>query len=334
MIMEILYSISVLGGLGFLFGGLLAFASQKFMVEINPKILEVQALLPGANCGGCGFPGCAGLACSIVENNTSPAKCPVASPENRKKIAELMGLSNDTDTQPQTALVRCHGSPGEEYEKYVYQGIRNCQAAVLLLQGPKQCVYRCIGMGSCKHACSFGAIVMGADDLPIIDEEKCVSCGKCVSACPKNLIKLVPKAKTVHVKCLNLDKGAETRKVCKIGCIGCMMCKKVCVYDAIIVENNLARIDYAKCVECGACVAKCPTKCIEIEKTTQFKPKVALVDEATCVGCTICFKVCKFEAVEGGTPKAKHRVLTDKCVGCGLCATKCPKKCISMVVKE
>ena len=326
--MAFLNAILVLGGLGFVFGGILAFASQKFHVEINPKILEVQALLPGANCGGCGFPGCAGLACAIVEKGESPSKCPVMGPENRKKIIELMGLAENLDVVPKAALVRCNGLPGEEYKKFDYHGIEDCQAAVLLLNGPQLCPHRCIGMGSCMRACAFGAIKMGENELPIIDIEKCTSCGKCLLACPKQLIKLVPKARKVHVKCNSPEKGADTRKVCKVGCIGCRLCEKVCAYGAIIVENNLARIDYEKCVECGACVAKCPQKSIHLGETNQVKAKKALIDEAACIGCTLCFKACKFEAIRGGTPKEKHTVIPEKCVGCGACVVKCPKKCI------
>jgi Na+-translocating ferredoxin:NAD+ oxidoreductase RNF subunit RnfB len=325
------YAVLVLGLLGFTFGGILSFASKKFHVEVNPLILQSQELLPGANCGSCGYPGCSGFAAALVEKGEAVTKCPVLSAGNRKKLAELLGQTAGADTEQKTALVRCNGLPGEEYQKFEYHGIPDCQAAILILNGPKLCPHRCIGLGSCVKACKFDAIVIGPNELPIIDPAKCTSCGKCVLACPKQLITLVPTAKAVHVKCNSHDKGADTRKVCKVGCIGCKMCQKVCAYDAIIIENNLARIDYEKCVECGACVAKCPQKSITLKGSNQVKPKKAVIDEPACIGCTLCFKVCKFQAIQGGTPKEKHSVVSAKCVGCGMCVQKCPKKCISLV---
>lgn len=336
MLNSIIMAVSVLGALGFVFGALLSYASKKFEVKVDPRIEQTLELLPGANCGGCGYPGCAGLATAIVEKGVAVTSCPVVSSENRAKIKLLLGSSDSSNADPgklpvrKAALVRCNGLPSEEYKKFDYTGISDCQAAVLLLNGPWICPHRCIGLGSCVKACTFGAIKIGDGQLPVIDEEKCVACGKCVAACPKQLIELVDVAKKVHVKCNSHDKGAETRKVCKVGCIGCRLCEKVCAYGAIIIEDNLARIDYEKCVGCGACVAKCPQKAIVMEDEPDFKPKKAVINEDNCIGCTICFKVCKFEAIEGGTPKQKHHVISAKCVGCGLCAAKCPKKCIEM----
>lgn len=329
--MNILFSVIVLGLLGIIFGAILSYASQKFAVEVNPKIEIATSLLPGANCGGCGYPGCAGLAAAIVEQGVPISTCPVLSSEARKKLAEALGLSEHIQqTIAKVAQVMCNGLPEEEYKKFNYIGIDDCQAAILVSSGPWLCPHRCVGEGTCAKVCPFSAITMGPNKLPIIDKEKCTGCGKCVNACPKNIIKLVDKTKTVHVKCNSPEKGAEVRKVCKVGCIGCGLCKKVCAYDAIILENNLAKINYENCVMCGACVAKCPQKTIIIETEPNFLPKKAFIDEEECIGCTICYKVCKFEAIEGGVPKQKHKVKIDKCVGCQLCVSKCPKKCITM----
>jgi Na+-translocating ferredoxin:NAD+ oxidoreductase subunit B len=327
-------AVLVLGCLGFIFGAVLSYASKRFEVKVDPRIEQTLDLLPGANCGGCGFPGCAGLAAAIVERGIAPSSCPVLNADNRVKIEGLLGLSGGGATVKRAAFVRCKGVPTDEYKKFDYQGIKDCQAAVLLLNGPWKCPQRCIGLGSCKVACAFDAIVMGPNDLPIIDEAKCTSCGKCVTACPKMLIELIDQSKTVHVVCNSTEKGADTRKACKVGCIACKLCEKVCAYDAIKVENNLARIDYTKCVECGACVAKCPQKTIIKEDEPDFKPKVAIIDEPACIGCTLCHKVCAFQAIEGGTPKEKHRVITARCVGCGKCVIKCPKKCMKMIPRD
>ncbi len=321
-------AILLMGALGFVFGAILSYASQKFAVTVDPRIETAISLLPGANCGGCGFPGCAGLATAIVEKGVPIATCPVLTAAARAKLSLALGLADAGPTTPLVATVMCNGLPAEEYRKFEYTGIVDCQAAVLVANGPWLCPHRCVGLGSCVKACPFGAMTLGENRLPIIDKEKCTACGKCVKACPKAIIKLVDKEKTVHVKCNSPEKGPDVRKVCKVGCIGCQLCKKVCAYDAIIIENNLARIDYSKCVQCGACVAKCPQKTIIMQGVPDFKARKAFIDEPACVGCTLCFKVCKFQAVEGGTPKEKHRIISAKCVGCGACVAKCPKKCI------
>ncbi|MGM0600514.1 MAG: RnfABCDGE type electron transport complex subunit B [Candidatus Rifleibacteriota bacterium] len=334
MITQIFTAIIVLGCLGFLFGALLSYAAKKFYVYVDPKIEETLELLPGANCGGCGYPGCAGLAEAIVKDAVPVTACPVISAENRAKIEDLLGLNEKIEGEKKpvvkAALVKCNGSDSEEYQKFEYNGVKNCQAAVMLQSGPWRCPHRCMGFGSCVEACKFDAIKIGSQHLPIVDEEKCVACGKCVLACPKQLIEMVDKEQQVHVKCNSTEKGADTRKACKVGCIGCGLCKRVCAYDAITIEDNLAKIDYSKCVQCGACVAVCPQNSIIMEDQPEFKGRVAEINQDDCVKCTICYKVCKFDAVDGGKPKEKHEIIADKCVGCGMCAEKCPKKCIEM----
>jgi len=327
-----LTAIIILGGMGLIFGGFLAYASRRFQVEVDPRIEQTAAMLPGANCGACGFPGCAGLAAAIVEKNVPLTTCPVMSPEARAKLAAFLGIADNASNERKAALIMCNGIPAEEYKKYDYRSIPDCQAAILLFSGPWLCPHRCLGLGSCMKACSFGAITMGPESRPIVDEGKCVGCGKCVQACPKQLIELVDVSKKVHVKCHSPEKGSEVRKVCKVGCIGCRMCERSCAYGAIIVENNLARIDYSKCVECGACVAKCPQKTIIFEGEPDFKPRKAEIDSNACTGCTACFEVCKFKAVQGGTKGEKHSIITAKCVGCLQCVSVCPVKCITMKI--
>lgn len=334
MMTQIINAILVLGILGFVFGAILSYASVKFKVEQDPRIDETLKRLPGANCGSCGMAGCAAMAEAIITKGVSPSKCPVILLPDRIKLEEYLGLRAPSEGKVRAvvkaALVKCQGLDSNEYKKFEYMGLQDCQSAVLVQNGPWLCPHRCIGLGSCVKACKFDAIKIGQHQLPEVNEDKCIGCGQCVMACPKHIIDIVDIEKTVHVRCNSVDKGAETRKICKTGCIGCGLCTKVCAYDAITVENNLAHIDYDKCHDCGACVAKCPTHALIKENRPDYKGRRASINEDLCVGCTICFKNCKFEAINGGVVKEKHSVNPDKCVGCGMCAVKCPKKAIVM----
>ncbi len=334
MLTQVLYSVLVLGILGFIFGAILSYASVKFKVETDPKIEETLKRLPGANCGSCGFAGCSAMAEAIVTKGVPPTKCPVMLVPDRIKLEEFLGIRKPGDSNVRAvvkaALVKCQGLDTDEHKKFIYMGLEDCQSAVLVQNGPWMCPHRCIGLGSCVKACKFGAIKIGSHHLPIVNEDLCVGCGQCVMACPKHIIDIVDIEKTVHVRCNSIDKGADTRKLCENGCLGCGICAKNCAYDAIIIENNLARIDYEKCHDCGACVAKCPTGAIIKENRPDYKGRVAVINQDNCVGCTICFKNCKFGAITGGKVKEKHFIDPDKCVGCGMCVEKCPKKTISI----
>ena len=334
MELQILYAVLVLGILGFIFGAILSFASVKFKVEVDPRIEQTLKMLPGANCGSCGFAGCSAMAEAIITKGVSPSKCPVMLIPDRNKLEEFLGLRKAGEANVRAvvkaALVKCQGSDDEEHQKFQYLGLEDCQSAVIVQNGPWKCPHRCIGLGSCVKACKFSAIKIGEHHLPVVNEDKCVGCGQCVMACPKHIIDLVDTVKTVHVRCNSTEKGADTRKLCATGCLGCGICKKNCAYDAIIIENNLARIDYDKCHECGACVAKCPTGAIIKENRPDYKGRVAEINQDLCVGCTICFKNCKFDAIIGGKVKEKHSIDPKKCVGCGICAEKCPKQAIKI----
>lgn len=338
MVTQIIYAILVLGILGFIFGAILSYASLKFKVDSDPKIEETLKRLPGANCGSCGMAGCAAMAEAIVTKGVAPSKCPVMLLPDRIKLEEFLGLRKPGEANVRAvvkaALVKCQGLDTDEFKKFEYMGLPDCQSAVLVQNGPWLCPHRCIGLGSCVKACKFGGIKIGKHHLPEVNEDKCVGCGQCVMACPKHIIDIVDIEKTVHVRCNSVDKGADTRKICKTGCLGCGKCVKVCAYEAITVENNLARIDYEKCRDCGACVANCPTGAIIKENRPVYKGRVATINQDNCVGCTLCYKTCKFEAIIGGKVKEKHSVDANKCVGCGMCAEKCPKKAIVLNDKQ
>lgn len=315
-----------MGGLGLVLGSGLVIASKKFAVETDPKVDEILAALPGANCGACGYPGCSGLAKAIVEGKASVSACVVGGPKVAAKIADIMGVNPEGETKDKkVARVLCQGSVNNARFKSEYVGIKTCRAASLVNGGPKACTFACIGFGDCEKICPVGAISMSEDGLPVIDEEKCTGCGLCVKACPKMVIALSPLKNEVHVRCRATMKGKDTKDVCKVGCIACKQCEKVCPFDAIHVINNVAVIDYEKCTNCMLCVEKCPTKII----TSKFeKRKKAEITDA-CIGCTICAKNCPVNAITGEVKK-KHEVQKDLCIGCGVCAEKCPKKAIKM----
>jgi electron transport complex protein RnfB len=259
---SVLVSMLSMGGLGLILGGGLAFASKKFAVKTDPRIDSIVELLPGANCGACGFPGCSGLAKAIVDKKAPVNSCSICNRSTIEKIAEIVGATEiSDDVQKKVARVMCQGGKNVKVNAQYY-GVETCYGASIVNGGPKACFYGCIGFGDCEKVCPVQAITMGEDGLPIIDEDKCGGCGLCVKECPKSVIVLTPKDNTVHVRCRATMKGKDVRAVCKAGCIACKQCERVCEFDAIHVENNVAVIDYDKCKNCMACVKKCPTKAI------------------------------------------------------------------------
>lgn len=260
-IMTIAYSMLSIGGLGLVFGAGLGYAGKIFAVEEDPRVSAVLECLPGANCGGCGFPGCGGCAAAIVAGTAPVNACPVGGAAAAEKIGAVMGVEA-TATEPLAAFVHCGGTCEKAKEKYEYFGISDCNMANQLVGGgAKGCAYGCLGLGSCKAACAFGAIEI-VDGVAVVDKDKCVSCGKCVSACPKHLIELLPAKKKVKVQCASKEPGKAVMAVCSAGCIGCKLCEKECKFDAIHVIDNIAVIDYDKCKNCGMCANKCPKKVI------------------------------------------------------------------------
>lgn len=309
--------------MGLLFGSLLAYASKKFAVEVDERIPFITEALPGANCGGCGFAGCAAFAAAVVEGKAPVNGCPVGGAACAAKIAEIMGVKAEA-SERKIARVLCNGTCDQAKDKFDYYGVTDCVAAAKLGGGQKSCAYGCLGLGTCVKACMFDAIKI-ENGIAVIDKNKCTACGKCAAACPKNVIELIEESRETWVMCKSKDPGKEVRKVCDTGCIACKICEKACKFDAIHVVDNVAVIDYEKCVNCNQCVIKCPKKIIHGKSET----KKAFIHEEDCIGCTICKKQCQFDAVEGEL-KGKHQIIEENCVGCELCAQKCPKKCIEM----
>jgi len=255
-----------LGAMGLAFGAALAIAAKKLAVETDPREGKVLEALPGANCGGCGYPGCAAYAAAVVSGAAGVDRCPAGGDAARIRIAEIMGVSTDSAGRTRRiAFVKCLGDREACPERFSYDGIQDCRAANLVGGGHKSCRYGCLGLGTCVAACLFDAMHMSDSGLPVVDREKCVACGKCVEACPRGLIELLDEDIAVYVACSSKDKGADVRKICKVGCIGCGICAKNCPASAITVTDFLARIDQEKCTRCGICAEKCPTKCIVLD---------------------------------------------------------------------
>lgn len=262
--MEILYAVLVLGGLGAIFGLGLGLASKVFKVDRDIRIQQIMETLPCANCGGCGFAGCSAFATAVVEKGANPASCTVGGAACAEKVSAIMGVKATYERK--TARVKCAGDCDRAPMKFQYHGLENCEAASKTAGGSKACTYGCLGEGSCVRVCEYDAISI-VDGVAQVDESKCFGCGKCAAVCPRRLIEVVPVSKKYFVACMNEDKGAWMKDVCSAGCIGCKLCEKACESDAIAVENNLAKIDYAKCTACGACAEKCPRKIIHMTET-------------------------------------------------------------------
>ncbi|MDR0937104.1 MAG: RnfABCDGE type electron transport complex subunit B [Oscillospiraceae bacterium] len=261
---EVIIPAGILGGLGVVFGAALSFASRVFAVESDPREGEIIEILPGANCGGCGFAGCSNYASSVVAGNAEPNLCVPGGAEVTAKVAAVMSVEA-TAPERVTAFVRCSGGKRSE-RQYDYTGLDDCFAALNAIGGgPLTCRFGCLGLGSCTRTCPTGALSL-VNGVAFVNRELCTACGQCVKHCPKRLITTVPYAATYRVGCNSHAKGAAVRKLCEAGCIACGICVKACPENAISLDDNLAVIDYAKCSHCGTCAEKCPRKVIEIER--------------------------------------------------------------------
>lgn len=258
----IMTALLIIGGVGIFVGIFLGIGGILFKVEVNEKEEAVLAALPGNNCGGCGFPGCGGLAAAIAKGDAPVNQCPVGGEAVAKEIAAIMGTEAE-DKERMVAFVACKAHCDDITVDYEYYGVEDCRMLSFVPNGgPKSCNYGCLGFGTCASVCPFDAISVD-DGVAVVDHEKCKACGKCVAVCPKHLISLIPYKAKYAVACSNHDKGAVTTKQCKAGCVGCSLCVRNCSSEAVTVETFNATIDYEKCKNCGACAEKCPKKVID-----------------------------------------------------------------------
>ena len=266
MTSTIIWTIAIVAILGLLLALVLYFVAERFKVEEDPRIDEVEKVMPGANCGGCGFAGCRAFANAAVKAKDLDSQfCPVGGNDVMKKVAAILGIQVK-EKAPMVAVVRCNGSCENRPRTNEYNGAASCKVKAALYAGDTGCSYGCLGCGDCVEACQFGALSMDpATGLPVVDESKCTACGSCVAVCPKKIIELRnkgPRGMREFVSCVNKDKGPAVRKACAAACIGCGICQKTCQHGAIVLDSNVAYIDFAKCKLCRECEAMCPTGAI------------------------------------------------------------------------
>jgi Na+-translocating ferredoxin:NAD+ oxidoreductase subunit B len=251
-------SVILVSSIGLTCGVILSIAAKLFAVQEDPRVKEIEELLPGANCGACGFASCHAYAEAIVEKGADINLCSSGGLETAKKIGDLMDLQASEQVR-KVALVLCAGDDNSAAKKALYNGIADCKAAALVAGGDKACPYGCLGLGTCERVCPVNAISM-KQGVAVVDPQKCIGCGLCVESCPRHLIKLVPDTRTIHILCSSPERGAKVRKVCTKGCIGCGICAKAT--DAINMEGSLAVVDYTKDLDIESIIEKCPQKTI------------------------------------------------------------------------
>lgn len=259
---NILYAFLVLSVLGLLLGVGLSIAEKKLSVKKDEKLEEIEAIMPGANCGGCGFAGCSAYAEAVALGQALPGLCQPGGEELSRKMSLIMGVEAEKKER-MVAFVFCQGNHQVTKDAYEYDGMMDCNAASLLFGGDNACKEGCLRLGSCIAVCPVEAIERTGDGRIVVDREKCIGCGACTRSCPKGTIKLIPYSQEYVVACSNHQKGAQTKAVCSLGCIGCSICSLKVESSPFVVENFLSRNDYGKDQKnAGEALEKCPMKCI------------------------------------------------------------------------
>ncbi|MGI5888242.1 MAG: RnfABCDGE type electron transport complex subunit B [Oscillospiraceae bacterium] len=258
----VIYAVSVLTGVGAAAAVLLIIADRFMHVKSDTRTEELRSVLPGANCGGCGYAGCDDYASAVASGKAEIGLCVPGGDAASVAMSRIMGISGPaTDVEEKVAVVRCRGTLGNTLNKYDYKGVESCAAASMMFSGNSACIYGCLGLGDCSRACMFDAIKV-VDGAAVVDQDKCTGCGMCAKVCPKQIIDVLPLGRRAVVQCRNHDKGAALRKYCKVGCLGCGLCEKACKFGAVKVTDGLAFVDTEKCKACGACIRACPTGAI------------------------------------------------------------------------
>jgi RnfABCDGE-type electron transport complex B subunit len=259
--MTIIIALAALGSLTLLLALMLILANKKLYVYEDPRIDTVEDMLPHANCGACGYPGCRPFAESLVSGTSLPGKCTVSSEEGREAIAEFLGVALGAE-EKRVARLACAGGTNVALNRARYKGIKSCSAAALVSGGGKGCFWGCLGHGDCEVVCDFDAITMNAFSIPEVDLDKCTACGDCVEACPKDLFTLQPVSHQLWVACKNLEQGDDILEECQVGCTACGKCAMDAPGNLITMVNNLPVVNYSENHNTQAPIQRCPTGAI------------------------------------------------------------------------
>ncbi len=277
---NIITALLIMGGLGVFFGTVLALSYRFLRVEEDPRIEKVEEMLPGSNCGACGAPGCRSFAEQVISGEAPPSKCTVSSAENIAAIADFLGIDAGQQVK-KVARLKCAGGKSRSLQIAEYDGYESCRAAALVGGGGKGCAWGCLGLADCERACTFGAIKMSEDGLPIVDADLCTACGDCVEACPKDLFVLVPVNQKLFVQCNIPLAGAEATSLCSVACDACGRCAADSPPGLVVMKNNLPHIDYSAGGPARPEITyRCPTGAIQWIEYQQFPQVFALMKES------------------------------------------------------
>ncbi len=265
-----LQAVMILGGVGLVFGVFIALANAKLWVWEDPRIDAVSSMLPQANCGACGLPGCRAFAEQAVSGTVTPAQCTVSGEAAREAIANFLGVDAGEERK-RVARLLCAGGSDVATQQAEYRGLPTCSAAASVAGGGKGCAWGCLGLADCEHACTFGAIKMTETGLPTVDVALCTACGDCVEACPKGLFTILPLDGHLFVQCKNLVQGDDALDNCKAACTTCGKCVMDAAEGLISVASGVAVVDYDKiALEAPAAAQRCPTGAIAWLNGAQF----------------------------------------------------------------
>jgi len=321
---EVFVPVFIVSMVGLFFGVGLGVASKKLHVHVDANIEKILNALPGANCGACGYPGCAAFAKAVAHGEAQSGGCIPGGSKTAHEVADILGVDAGT-SEPMMAVIHCKGGDKEALKRSEYDGIQDCQAAVIASNGPKVCSDGCLGLGTCVRACPFGAIKINDNNVAVVDPKKCTGCGKCVATCPRGIISMIPKLHKIFLACSNHERGAKVKKYCSVGCTGCTLCVKATPSGAISMKDNLPVLDYTTEENFITAAFKCPSNCFV--DLVAARPKANI--DSKCDGCTACVEICPSKAIEG-EKGLRHQIIKDKCIGCGLCLDKCHVHAISL----
>ncbi|MGF1509831.1 MAG: RnfABCDGE type electron transport complex subunit B [Myxococcota bacterium] len=257
--MVVLTAVGSLGALTFLLASLLVLANRKLYVQEDPRIDVVEDLLPHANCGACGYPGCRPFAEALVGGEVSPGKCTVSSEEGRSQIAMFLGVAVGVE-EKRVARLACAGGTNVARNHAFYRGMASCRAAAQVAGGGKGCFWGCLGLGDCEQVCDFDAISMNKHELPVVDVDRCTACEDCVEVCPKDLFSIQPLSHRLWVQCKSLEKGDELIEDCEVACTACGRCA-MDAPESVTMQGNLPVINYSRPQKKEA-IDRCPTGAI------------------------------------------------------------------------